>query len=406
MEQQDLIPHLFRTEFSKIAAVLCKSFGIEHIETAEDITSETFLAAFESWTYKGIPPNPAAWLYATARNKAVNHFRRERNFHDKIAGELVYTSGSFQEIDLSEQNITDSQLQMLFAICHPSIPAEAQIGLALRILCGFGIDEIADAFLTGKETINKRLFRAREKLRLEKVEIEMPSGAEIDRRLETVLTTLYLFFNEGYYSAVEDSVLRKDLCLEAMRLTHLLIENEQTNQLQVNALLALMCFQASRFEARKDEKGELILYDDQDENLWNKELIMKGSFYLHEASKGTQLSRYHLEAGIAYWYTIKADTPKKWESILMLYNQLLIQEYSPVAALNRTYALAKAKGKPAAIAEAEKLALTDNHFYFTLLGELYTDLDNQKAKEHFEKALSLAKTGTDKQTIRRKMDGL
>lgn len=406
MEQQDLIPHLFRTEFSKIAAVLCKSFGIEHIETAEDITSETFLAAFESWTYKGIPPNPAAWLYATARNKAVNHFKRERNFHDKIAGELAYTSGSFQEIDLSEQNITDSQLQMLFAICHPSIPAEAQIGLALRILCGFGIDEIADAFLTGKETINKRLFRAREKLRLEKVEIGMPSGAEIDRRLETVLTTLYLFFNEGYYSAVEDSVLRKDLCLEAMRLTHLLIENEQTNQLQVNALLALMCFQASRFEARKDEKGELILYDDQDENLWNKELIMKGSFYLHEASKGTQLSRYHLEAGIAYWYTIKADTPKKWESILMLYNQLLIQEYSPVAALNRTYALAKVKGKPAAIAEAEKLALTDNHFYFTLLGELYTDLDNQKAKEHFEKALSLAKTGTDKQTIRRKMDGL
>ncbi|MBK5271889.1 MAG: sigma-70 family RNA polymerase sigma factor, partial [Bacteroidia bacterium] len=202
MEQQELIPHLFRTEFRKITAVLCKLFGIEHIEVAEDIASETFLSALESWTYTEIPENPTAWLYTVAKNKAKNHIIRNKIFSEKITSQLKYSSQEEKEIeiDLSEKNITDSQLQMLFAICHPAIPTEAQIGLSLRILCGFGIEEIANAFLTNKETINKRLFRAKEKLRLEKVTIELPGEAEINKRLEPVLTTLYLLFNEGYYS--------------------------------------------------------------------------------------------------------------------------------------------------------------------------------------------------------------
>ena len=172
MEQQELIPHLFRTEFRKITAVLCKLFGIEHIEIAEDIASETFLSALETWTYKGIPENPVAWLYSVAKNKAKNYIIRNKVFTDKIVKQLKYAvqENNEIEIDLSEKNITDSQLQMLFAICHPSISTEAQIGLSLRILCGFGIDEIANAFLTNKETINKRLFRAKEKLSVEKVE--------------------------------------------------------------------------------------------------------------------------------------------------------------------------------------------------------------------------------------------
>ena len=295
---------------------------------------------------------------------------------------------------------------MLFALCHPSIPTEAQIGLSLRILCGFGIDEIANAFLTNKETINKRLFRAKEKLRLEKVSIEFPPADQINRRLETVLTTLYLFFSEGYYSESQDTPLREDLCVEAMRLTQLLIENEQTNQPNVNALFSLMCFHASRFAARKNDKEEMILYHDQDESLWDYELISKGGYYLKQASRGNKISKYHLEASIAYWHTIKNDTKEKWENILQLYNQLLQIEYSPIIALNRTYALSKANGKHAAISEAEKLNLADNHFYFTLLGELYTDVDNSKAKMNFEKALALAKTKTDKQTIQSKIDAL
>jgi len=386
--------------------VLCKLFGIEHIETAEDLAGETFLAAIETWTYKGIPDNPTAWLYTVAKNKAKNYISRNHLFTEKISKEIKSSSSETEEIeiDLSDKNITDSQLQMLFAICHPAISTEAQIGLALRILCGFGIDEIANAFLSNKETINKRLFRAREKLRVEKVQIEFPGEAEISNRLENVLTTLYLLFSEGYYSESKDSILREDLCQEAMRLTHLLIENDLTNQPTVNALFSIMCFHASRFAARKNENGEIILYQDQDETLWDDELIAKGAYFLHQASQGNKLSKYHIEASIAYWHTIKQDTKEKWENILQLYNRLLQIAYSPVAALNRTYALAKANGKQEAITEAEKLNLADNHFYFTLLGELYTDLDNKKAKQHFQKALTLAKTQTDKQTIQKKIN--
>jgi RNA polymerase sigma factor (sigma-70 family) len=406
--KSDLVPHLFRTEFRKITAVLCKHLGIEHLETAEDIVSDTFLLAVETWSYKGVPENPTAWLYSVAKNKAKNYLQRNTLFHQKIAKELKFTSSSIEEaeIDLSEQNITDSQLQMLFALCHPSLSAEAQIGLSLRLLCGFGIDEIADAFLTNKETINKRLFRAKEKLREEKVPIEVPVKEEIPNRLEAVLRTLYLLFSEGYYSESNDTILRKDLCLEAMRLTHLLIENEDTNLPQVNALISLMCFHASRLEARKNEHGELVLYQDQDESLWNHELIAKGVYYFKQASQGSKLSKYHVEAGIAYWHTNKEDTKVKWESILQLYNQLLQIEYSPIAALNRTFALSKVKGTQAAIVEAEKLQLTSNHFYFTLLGELYSTHDSTKAKINFTQALRLAKTTTDKQTIQTKIDSL
>ncbi len=408
MSEQQLIPHLFRTEFSKITSVLCKLFGIEHIEIAEDIASDTFLSAVETWSYKGLPPNPVAWLYAVAKNKAKNQLHHNAIFTQKIAPQLKKTSAIMEEddIDLSEKNITDSQLQMLFALCHPSIPVEAQIGLSLRILCGFGIDEIANAFLTNKETINKRLFRAKEKLRTENVQVEFPPSSEITKRLQTVLTTLYLLFNEGYFSESSDNVLREDLCLEAMRLNYLLIENEQTNLPEVNALFALMCFHASRFAARKNENGEIILYEDQDENLWNKELIEKGIFFMKQSSRGDIISKYHLEAGIAYWHTFKADTKEKWESILQLYNRLLQLQYSPVAALNRTYAFSKVYGKENAIVEAEKLQLNNNHYYHTLLGVLYADVDVEKAKNNFELAYALAKTQADKQTIKKKLDAL
>lgn len=408
MQHQQLIPHLFRTEFRKITAVLCKVLGIEHMEAAEDLASETFLTALETWTFKGIPENPTAWLYSVAKNKARNHITRNNIFTGKVTQQVKYSlSGKEEiEIDLSEKNITDSQLQMLFAICHPSISTEAQVGLALRILCGFGIEEIANAFLTNKETINKRLFRAREKLRTEKVKIEFPLESEVNNRLETVLTTLYLLFNEGYYSESNDSVLREDLCLEAMRLTSLLIENEQTNRPAVNALMALMCFHASRFQARKNENGEMVLYHDQDETLWNQELITKGAYFLRQGSQGDKVSKYHLEANIAYWHTIKNDTSEKWDNILHLYNRLLQIEYSPIAALNRTYALSKVKGKQNAISEAEKLSILNNHYYFALLGELYTDIDNKQAKQNFQKAFELAKTSADRQTIQRKIDAL
>ena len=406
MEQKELIPHLFRTEFSKITAVLCHRFGTDHIQIAEDIAGDTFLLAVETWPFKGIPENPAAWLYTVAKNKAKNYFQRDHLFQKKIAVEIKNASNEAQEfeIDLSDKNITDSQLQMLFAVCHPSLSVESQIALSLRILCGFGIEEIASAFLTNKETINKRLFRAKEKWRTEKIQLELPSKEGIPERLKTVLITLYLLFNEGYYSESNEDVLREDLCREAMRLTELLLQNELTNQPDVNALYALMCFHSSRFEARRNINGEMVLYADQDETLWNRELIAKGIYFLKQSSQGSAISRYHLEANIAYWHTVKEDTKEKWENILQLFNQLLQIEYSPVAALNRTYALSKARGKETAIVQAEKLDLKNNCFYFTLLGELYKDINPQKAISNLQQAYLLAKTASDKKTILKKID--
>jgi predicted RNA polymerase sigma factor len=208
----------------------------------------------------------------------------------------------------------------MFAICHPSIPPEAQIGVSLRVLCGFGIEEIADAFLTNQETINKRLFRAREKLREQRITIELPGPAEIEARLKTVLTTIYLLFNEGYYSVSQDKTLRKDLCYEAMRLCRLLVESQPANKPQVNALLALMCFHASRFEARLNKNGEQVLYEEQDTSLWDMDLISKGGYFLNCSASGNHISKYHLEAAIAYWSTQRSDTKEKWEGVLQLYN--------------------------------------------------------------------------------------
>jgi predicted RNA polymerase sigma factor len=204
------------------------------------------------------------------------------------------------------------------------ISAESQVALALNLLGGFGIQEITDAFLANKEVIYKRISRAKEKLKEAGIQIEQPTLSEIGNRLETVLTTIYLLFSEGYYSASQNITLRHDLCAGAMRLNFLLIENPATNTPAVNALFALMCFHASRFEARTNNNGAMILYENQDESLWDRGLINKGIYYLNQASTGTVITQYHIEAGIAYWHTIKEDTPEKWENILHLYNNCLL----------------------------------------------------------------------------------
>lgn len=407
MENQELIPHLFRTEFSRITAVLSRHFGLEHLEVAEDLAAETFLAALEAWPYKGVPANPSAWLYAVAKNKAKNYLTRQHLFAEKVVPAFSDTAETLEyEIDLSETNISDSLLQMLFAVCNPVIPWEGQVALSLRFLCGFGIEEIANAFLSNKETINKRLLRAKEKLRQEEIKIELPPANEIGKRIDTVLTTLYLLFNEGYYSESNDRVLREELCAEAMRLVLQLIESPLTNRPPVNALFALMCFQSSRFKARKGNEGEMILYDEQDHNLWDQALISRGAKHLHVASQGNELTQYHLEASMAYWYTVKDDTPEKWENILQLFDHLLKMQYSPVAALNRAFALAKTKGKQAAIAEAEKLQMFQNRFYYALLGDLYVDIDNQLALSNLKKAYNMAGGEAEKCVIKKKIINL
>lgn len=408
MHENALIPNLFRTEYRKIVSVLCSTFGIDHIEIAEDIVSDTFLTASETWSLNGIPENPTAWLYTVAKNKSKNYFKRDSLFHQKISTEIKYSSSGYEEleIDLSQKNITDSQLAMMFTICNPAISKDSQISLALNLLCGFGTQEIADAFLINKEVVYKRLQRAKEKLKTEGIKIEQPSISQISNNLETVLTALYLLFSEGYYSTSQNTILRQDFCQEAIRLTSILIENKTTNTPATNALLSLMYFHSSRFNARFNEKGESILYEEQDDKLWDYDLIEKGIYYLNQSANGNFLTKFHLEAAIAFWHTKKKDSDEKWENILQLYNQLLQIEYSPIAALNRTFAFAKVRGNSAAIVEAEKLKLLDNPFYYSLLGHLYTNIDNFKAKENFEKALKLSNSSSISDTLRKYIKAL
>ena len=409
MLEKNTIKQLFHQEFSKMVAVISKLYGLQHIELAEDIVSETFLLATETWEKKGVPPNPTAWLYTVAKQKTFYFFRRNKILTRKIIPELKSTQERFteiNEINFSTANIKDSQLQMLFAVCNPAITSEAQIGLALRILCGFGIDEIAEAFLSNKETINKRLFRAKEKLRSEKIKMEFPDESEINKRLDNVLHIIYLLFNEGYYSKTQNQVLQKDLCLEALRLGLMLTENRSTNQPKTNALIALMCFHASRFNSRQANTDSYLLYEQQNQKYWDIDLIKKGTRFLDLSALGEEITSYHLEARIASCHCIREDTKQKWRDILHLYNQLLLINYSPGVALNRTFALYKVNGQQEALIEAEKLKLENNHFYFILLGELYKNIDNNKAIFNFKRAYALAHTQIEKQILLDKINNL
>ena len=399
MQQQELIPHLFRTEYSKIVAVLCHSYDLKHLEIAEDIASDTFLKAAETWSIRGIPENPAAWLYTVAKNKTKDYFRhdavREKQVKETIRSNPVETAPDFE---FSHQNIADSQLAMIFSVCDQEISPDAQICLALQILCGFSVEEIANAFLTNAETIKKRLHRARAILRNSNYQIKSLGEKEIRARMEIVLKTLYLLFNEGYFSKTDDHLIRKDLCSEAIRLTSVLAGNTWTNIPQTNALLALMYFQSSRFDARTDDNGGVILLEDQDKSLWDQEMIDTGNHYLVNAFHGHEISKYHLEAAIAYWHTTPLPE-KKWQYILELYNQLMQIESSPITTLNRIFAYAKVHGTEQGIQEAEKLNLNSSSHYHSLLGYLYAGKDPGRSIYHYKQAIALTTSTIEKQTL-------
>jgi len=403
---KELLPHLFRREYAKMTAVLCRHFGLKHIEIAEDLASDTFLKAAENWALNGIPANPEAWLYTVAKNKARDYFKHITVFEKQVQNAIKPNEYQDEcDVEFSLQNISDSQLAMIFAVCNPANSAEAQICLALQVLCGFSIEEIAHAFLSRPETIKKRLYRARSNLRNDHFRIQTLSESQLKARLHTVLKTLYLLFNEGYFSATHSQPIRKELCSEALGLTLVLTRNIHTNTPQTNALLALMCFQSSRLDARTNAQGEAVLFEEQDKAMWDKTLIEKGNYYLVEACQGNEISKYHLEAGIAYWHTTPADQ-NKWQHILDLYNQLIRIEYSPVTALNRIFALAGAEGHEKAIREAETLNLSGNTYYHQLLGYLYTGTDTDKAIAHYRLAMAGIKSEAGKQSLAKETERL
>ncbi len=403
---KELLPHLFRQEYAKMTAVLCRHFGLVNIEIAEDIAGDTFLKASEHWAINGIPDNPTAWLYAVAKNKIKDYFKHQSIVESKILNAATSNEIETEKVfEFDNQIIADSQLAMIFAVCNPANSIEAQISLALQILCGFSIGEIANAFFTNNETIKKRLYRARTNLRNDNFQIKGLTETEIKSRLDTVLKTLYLLFNEGYFSKTNDQQIRKELCCEALRLTLVLTENRLTNTLQVNALLALMCFQSSRLDARTGVNGEAILFEKQNKSLWDKSLINRGNYYLINACNGDEISKYHLEAGIAYWHTIATDK-YKWEHILQLYNKLVIIEYSPIIALNRVFAFSKLYGNEKAIEEAKKLDIAESNYYHELLGYLYANIDINTSIQHYTKAIDLTRSKIEKQTLKQEIDRL
>ncbi|WCL49912.1 RNA polymerase sigma factor [Leptospira sp. GIMC2001] len=397
--------HLFRDEAKKMIAVLTKIYGFHRIDEVEDIVQETFITAYETWKLKGYPEHPNRWLFAVAKNKIINNLKREKKYDDILNSQssvLPIEYSVISNLEEGQATIKDTQLQMMFSICHPSIPEESQVALALRSLCAFSIDEIANAFLTNKETINKRLYRAKEKIKEENIRLQFPDTEKLNERLESVLKIIYLLFNEGYYSRTNETIFRKDLCLDAMKMGLLLIDFPLTNTSQVNALMAIMCYHSSRFSSRVSDSGGIISLEEQDRSLWSKELIAQGNYFLSKSITEEPIGEYAIQALIA-WNHTEPDTPIKWNRLLTLYNNLQKIYFSPIVELNRAYVLGKCGFEQEAIQNLlENFAEKEDCYYHITLANLYLKFDREKSKIHLMRALELTKTDSEKKMIQKK----
>jgi RNA polymerase sigma factor (sigma-70 family) len=407
-----LVDHLFRHESGKMIAVLSRLLGLQNMDAAEDIVQDTLLQAMSTWSYKTVPDNPSAWLYRVAKNKAIDFLRRKKRFHE-ISPEYGYLLESEYTLSSTinnlflENEIHDSQLRMIFACCHPSIAEESQIALTLKTLCGLNVNEIAKAFLTTDETISKRIYRAKEKIRSEKIELQVPQSNELSSRVDAVLKSLYLLFNEGYKSSNPDKLIREDLCEEAMRLCHLITQNTLTSFPRTKALLALMCFQASRLDARLDDRNNIILLKHQDRSKWNRSLMSKGFELMEESTEPFEVSTYHLEAAIASQHaTARSFEQTDWKSIYHLYEMLYQLQPNPVVAMNKAIASAYAISKQNALTELQEIkGLENHHLYYASIAEVYFDLENKaEAKKFFKKALELTSSIYEQQLLKGKIN--
>jgi RNA polymerase sigma-70 factor (ECF subfamily) len=405
------VDHLFRHEAGKMVAVLTRLLGMQNLETAQDIMQDTLLKAMNTWSYKGLPENPAAWLMKAAKNKAIDFLRRQKKFSELspqyahlLQSEYTLTP-TVSQLFL-ENEIADSQLRMIFACCHPAIPEESQVALTLKTLCGLSVSEIAKAFLTHDETIAKRIYRAKEKIKAEKIELEVPQGLQLTQRTDAVLKTLYLLFNEGYNSSHPEQLIREDLCAEAMRLCHLLAEQKLAARPKTKALLSLMCFQASRFTARLDDKGNIIVLKYQDRSKWYRPLIKKGFDYLDAAAEPFEESPYHLEAAIASLHAAAPSFEQTgWKSIYHLYELLYNMQPGPVVAMNKAIASAYLSGRKKALQELQAIkGLENHHLYYASIGEMYFEMQERGlAKEYFEKAYQLTGSAAEQLLLLKKI---
>jgi RNA polymerase sigma factor (sigma-70 family) len=401
---------LFRRESGRMVAALVRVFGIHNLALAEDVAQDAFCRALESWQGQGTPDNPAAWLVATAKNRAIDVVRRERTartFAPEL-GRLLDTEWTLAPVideAFSAQTIRDEQLRMMFTCCQPRLPVEVQLALVLNILCGFGAAEIAAAFLASRAAVEKRIARGKRDLAAAAGLFDLGAG-DLAARLATVQRALYLLFNEGYHGA---SATRVELCDEALRLVQLLCDHPPTAAPSTRALAALMSLHAARLPARVDADGELSAFADQDRSRWDAPLVAQGLALLEASATGTELGAYHIEAAIAATHaaaTSAADTD--WAAIVALYDRLLGLAPSPVVELNRAIAIGQAhgaeRGLDALHAIADRDRLASYPFYPAAIGELELRLGHrEQARARFEAALALARNHAERHFLARRV---
>lgn len=408
-----LTDHLFRREAGKLISVLTGIFGINRLQLAEDVVQEALIRAFRTWPYSGVPENPAAWLTQTAKNLALDVIRREKLFHDKEP-EIVsfmeeWATDAASDSPKFDSEMRDGRLRLMFACCHPVLSSEDQTALALKTLCAFSPAEIAKAFLTTEVAIAKRLTRAKQKIRDEHIQFEIPAGKELSRRLDGVLQTLYLLFNEGYKASSGDDLVREELCQEAIRLTSLLAEHPAGNQPRTQALIALMLLNAARLSARTDSEGNILRLKEQDRATWDGEMIGRGIQRLSMSAAGDELTSYHLQAGIAACHCVASDYESTdWSKILSLYDQLLELNDSPVIALNRAVAVANVHGPQAGIESVRAIRgahqLNSYYLLYAVVGEFEAQLSHfPAATDNFRKALELTNLSSERSFLSKRL---
>ncbi len=406
----------FRRESGRLISVLTRIFGPHNLELAEDVVQESFVAALEHWSASGIPDNPAAWLFTTARHRAIDAIRRERTRRTFAADLARYLDSEWTltatvKEAFGEDVVRDDQLRMIFMCCHRVLTPENRLTLILRTLCGLGIPAIARALLTNEAAVLKRLVRARQALH--GVEFAQPSSEELPEALDTAHAALYLLFNEGHLSTTEKPIL-VELCRDAMELTQLLVDEPALSSSDSVALLALMCFHAARLESRVDSEGRLVPLDRQDRSRWDRSLIERGFALLVRASQmeAVRAGRYHLEAAIAARHCAAGEFPATdWGSICNLYDRLLEVAPSPSAALNRAVAISYRDGAVAAIPLVQAIhdsgRLPPTHATAAVLANLYARAGSTGPAQRFlEKALASARTEHERHLIALQMEGV
>jgi RNA polymerase sigma-70 factor (ECF subfamily) len=403
---RESLDFLYRSESGRILATLIRLLG--DLDIAEDALHDAFKAALEQWPAEGIPSNPRSWLVSAGRFKAIDRLRRTARFDtslDTIAGQLAADEKDPSE--LADEAVSDDQLRLIFTCCHPSLAPESRVALTLREVCGLTTEEIASAFLITPPALAQRIVRAKAKIRDAHIPYEVPSPSDLPERLDAVLQVVYLVFNEGYSASSGGSLTRSDLSGEAIRLGRLLVE--LLPEPEAMGLLALMLIQESRRSARTSTEGDLILLEDQNRSLWNREYIAEGSALVERALLSRRFGPYALQAAIA---AVHAGAPNPaatdWQEIVGLYDVLIRAEPSPVVELNRAVAVAMRNTPEAGLALIDAILsrgdLADYHLAHSARGELCRRLGRvEEARASFTRALSLVRQEPERRFLERRL---